>query len=200
VSRGFWAAIGVLAIATGAGWWWWTREVEMQDLIDKLTDALPGRIGQWARQLAHASQSTAPREVGPLRWGILLGAIMDRESRGGTILSPHGEAGTGDAGHGHGLMQIDDRYESERNPTVRLIREQLITSGDWAHADLNVLAAARILRAYYDEGGGDLPRAVAAYNAGSKVFGLDDFDAATTDNYSSTVLALAGSFEQALPA
>ncbi len=40
---------------------------------------------------------------------FLLFALGDRESRWGELLSPRGPAGTGDAGHGHGLMQIDDR-------------------------------------------------------------------------------------------
>jgi soluble lytic murein transglycosylase-like protein len=40
---------------------------------------------------------------------FLIAAIMDRESRYGQALRPPGPAGTGDNGHGHGLMQIDDR-------------------------------------------------------------------------------------------
>lgn len=35
--------------------------------------------------------------------------LGDRESGWGTFLSPRGPAGRGDQGHGHGLMQIDDR-------------------------------------------------------------------------------------------
>ena len=40
---------------------------------------------------------------------FLLYGIMEIESRSGEILSPPGPSGTGDSGHGHGLMQIDDR-------------------------------------------------------------------------------------------
>jgi Transglycosylase SLT domain len=190
VSRGFWAAIGVLAIAAGAGWWWWTTEVEMQDLIDKLTDALPGRIGQWARQLAVAARGTAPGNVPELRWGIVLGAIMDRESAGGQTLSPRGPTGTGDGGHGRGLMQIDDRAHVE------------FTSGDeWQDPQANVTYAAKLLRSLYDASGGDLAKAVAAYNAGPRVFRLADPDSMTTGgDYSADVLARADSFEQSLPA
>ena len=39
----------------------------------------------------------------------LLVAIAMRESRSGQALSPPGPAGKGDYGHGHGIMQIDDR-------------------------------------------------------------------------------------------
>ncbi len=40
---------------------------------------------------------------------FLIVAIGERESGWGTMLSPRGPAGKGDAGHGHGIMQIDDR-------------------------------------------------------------------------------------------
>jgi hypothetical protein len=40
---------------------------------------------------------------------LLIAAFMEQESNYGKALSPPGPAGTGDAGHGRGLMQIDDR-------------------------------------------------------------------------------------------
>jgi hypothetical protein len=42
------------------------------------------------------------------RQEVIAGIIM-RESAGGRMLTPPGPTGTGDGGHGHGLMQIDDR-------------------------------------------------------------------------------------------
>lgn len=40
---------------------------------------------------------------------LLIASILHNESAFGDALSPRGPGGTGDAGHGHGLMQIDDR-------------------------------------------------------------------------------------------
>jgi hypothetical protein len=40
---------------------------------------------------------------------LLIAAFMEQESGYGKGLSPRGPEGTGDAGHGRGLMQIDDR-------------------------------------------------------------------------------------------
>lgn len=44
---------------------------------------------------------------------FLLAGFMEQESGFGMGLSPKGPTGTGDAGHGHGLMQIDDRSHRE---------------------------------------------------------------------------------------
>ena len=40
---------------------------------------------------------------------FILYALGERESRWGEALSPAGPTGTGDSGHGRGIMQIDDR-------------------------------------------------------------------------------------------
>lgn len=40
---------------------------------------------------------------------LLIVGFMERESASGQALLPPGPAGTGDSGHGRGLMQIDDR-------------------------------------------------------------------------------------------
>lgn len=40
---------------------------------------------------------------------FLIAAFMEQESAYGTLLSTGDHTGTGDGGHGHGLMQIDDR-------------------------------------------------------------------------------------------
>jgi Transglycosylase SLT domain len=188
VSRDFWFVLGATAVAATGGWFWWRKENEVQDLIDKLTDALPGRIGQWARQIAVAARGTHPGDVDELRWGLVLGAIMDRESAGGKTLSPPGPAGTGDQGHGRGLMQIDDRSHPE------------FTAGEgWKDPETNITYAAKLLRSLYDAGGGDLGAAVAAYNAGPRALKLTDPDVITTGrNYSADVLARADSYAATL--
>jgi soluble lytic murein transglycosylase-like protein len=151
----------------------------------QLKDALPGRIAVWAREIADAAKLTAPPDVGPVLWGLVLGAIMDRESGGGRYLSPPGPAGTGDMGHGRGLMQIDDR---DRPPFPG--RAAFIAGDDWKDPAKNILFGARILASYYDHCNGHLGRAVAAYNAGPVVFTALDPDVHTTGkNYSRDVLA-----------
>lgn len=186
MSRGFWTVVGAVAIAAGAAFWWFHREEALQDLIDKLTNALPGRIGQWARQLAVAARGTHPADVDELRWGLVLGAIMDRESAGGRTLNPRGPAGVGDFGHGRGLMQIDDRAHPE-----------FTTGEEWKDPQANITYGSKLLRSLYDAGGGDLRAAIAAYNAGPRALTLTDPDVITTGrNYSADVLARADSFEQ----
>lgn len=87
-------------------------------------------------------------------------AIMWRESLFGLALTPSGPSGTGDAGHGHGLMQIDDRAHAD-----------WIASSAWKDPAANVRKAAEVLagardyfkaRRYADP----WPAAIAAYNAG----------------------------------
>ena len=92
---------------------------------------------------------------------MLLLAIMDRESLCGLALHPSGPTGVGDAGHGRGLMQIDDRAHPD-------FISQLHRDGTplWQVAHDNVDFAARLLKANLDALGGDVAAAVAAYNAG----------------------------------
>lgn len=64
---------------------------------------LPQRLAQWSSEVAIAAERyQVPAD--------LIFAVMDRESRGGDALTPRGPGGTGDHGHGRGLMQIDDRW------------------------------------------------------------------------------------------
>jgi hypothetical protein len=44
---------------------------------------------------------------------IFCAAVCWRESRGGEANDPPGPGGTGDSGHGRGLMQIDDRWHPD---------------------------------------------------------------------------------------
>ena len=128
----------------------------------------------------------------------VLAGIGSRESIWGRILSPPGPAGTGDNGHGRGLMQIDDRFHSD-----------FIDSGQWSDPRANILYAAEVLsnsRNYIaqrtDLTGYDLLRAaIAGYNAGP-AYVVDaikngwDVDYYTTgDDYSWDVLNRAGWFQ-----
>ena len=129
----------------------------------------------------------------------VLAGIMCRESEGG--LSRHldraGPAGRGDSGHGHGLMQIDNRSFPE-----------FCNSDAWPDPDKNIAFGARVLRdkrrylasksigwALSDD---DLERAaIAAYNAGEgwiwrAIQAGQDVDTVTAHNsYSREVLRLA---------
>jgi hypothetical protein len=109
---------------------------------------LPQRLAKWALEIACAA---AAYRVDPL----VLAAILERESRGGEALDPPGPAGLGDGGHGHGLMQIDDRWHVP-----------FIATGLWAEPAFALLYGARILRQGLDAFGGDYPAAIGSYNGG----------------------------------
>ncbi len=115
-----------------------------------LLSRLPPRLARWAPELYAAS--IAYDSIDP----VLLAAIMDRESRGGEALTPPGPSGTGDCGHGRGLMQIDDRYHSA-----------FVSTGLWAEPPFSILYAARLLELNQRALGGSIELAVAAYNCGA---------------------------------
>jgi soluble lytic murein transglycosylase-like protein len=155
------------------------------ELATQLHDALPGRIGVWAKEIASAAMATAPADVGPMLWALVLAAIMDRESGGGRYLIPYGPGGVGDRGHGRGLMQIDDR---DRPPFPG--RAAFVRGVEWKDPAKNIMFGARVLATYYDHASGHLGRAIAAYNAGPVAFTAKDPDSVTTGkNYSRDVLA-----------
>jgi hypothetical protein len=129
----------------------------------------------------------------------VLAGIMMRESAGGLSLTPPGTAGTGDNGHGRGLMQIDDRSF----PTL--------CAGDrWKDPAENIAAAAADLRGQRAQVQSECRKfavpatldqiermAIAAYNCGADlaVHALrhgEDIDRYTTGgDYSAAVLAFA---------
>lgn len=130
---------------------------------------------------------------------LLIAAIGQQESRWGQALSPPGPGGTGDGGHGRGIMQIDDRSWGD-----------WLSSNDWTDPYSNVSKGARILNAnisYFSSKGlmdSDLiAAAVAAYNTGagnvSKSLAAGRSVDATTANgsYSSSVLSRLASFTAA---
>lgn len=112
----------------------------------------PERLQQWRGivNLAATLTNLAPE---------LIAAVMDRESAGGLFLIPRGEAGTGDDGHGHGLMQIDDRYHA-----VWLAKRDEKGVLLWQQAEHNIPYGAELLKMGIDAMGG-VPGGVAAYNA-----------------------------------
>jgi soluble lytic murein transglycosylase-like protein len=117
-------------------------------------DILPPRLSTWRNEIAAACLAYA---IDPL----LVAAIMDRESLGGTALVPQGARGTGDHGHGRGLMQIDDRaheFVQYRDDAGRFL---------WQDPAFNVLYAVRLLDRNIMQLGGDMPAGVAAYNCGA---------------------------------
>ncbi len=129
----------------------------------------------------------------------VIGGIGSRESGWGLLLSPKGPGGTGDGGHGRGLMQIDDRFH-----------QPFIASGRWSNPQANInYAIDQVLSRNYDYldrttslGGQDLLRgAIAAYNAGlgnvldALSQGLDVDYYTTGQDYSWDVLNRAGWFQ-----
>lgn len=129
----------------------------------------------------------------------VVAGIGSRESAWGRVLSPPGPGGTGDGGHGRGLMQIDDRFH-----------QGFIGSGRWSRPKDNIdYAIDEVLSQSYvylnvntSLNGTDLLRgAIAAYNAGlsSVMTALQqgrDVDYYTTgQDYSWDVLNRAGWFQ-----
>ncbi|MGB3512538.1 MAG: SH3 domain-containing protein [Microcoleaceae cyanobacterium] len=129
----------------------------------------------------------------------VIAGIGSRESAWGVILSPPGPSGTGDGGHGRGLMQIDDRFHSE-----------FINSGLWKDPFENIEYGAKVLfesRNYIKNNtnlveNSDLLRAaIAGYNTGPADVvaaindGLDVDISTTGDDYSWDVLNRASWFQ-----
>jgi hypothetical protein len=126
----------------------------------------------------------------------IIAAIMSRESRCGLALLPRkpggNPAGTGDYGHGRGLMQIDDRAHPD-----------FISTGTWTDPQENILYAMVVLNQTYNYlekhtglTGDDLrAAAIAGYNCGpgnvrKSLEAKESWDARTTGgDYSEDVLA-----------
>ena len=116
--------------------------------------SIPARVSRWQ---SLATDVAALFKLDPM----LILAIMDRESLGGDALSPKGPEGTGDAGHGRGLMQIDDRAHPDF-----IAQQHKDGTPLWQVPYDNLEFAARLLKANLDALGGDVAAAVAAYNCG----------------------------------
>ena len=126
---------------------------EVNDAVFRLS--LPSRAQPYADLIKRVSQ-----ETGMDPW--IIAAIGQRESEWGAALNPPGPAGTGDYGHGHGLMQIDDKTWGS-----------WLASHDWTSPYVNVRKGADILSSNMDyfasrglEGDEQVQAALAAYNHG----------------------------------
>ncbi|GEL75439.1 transglycosylase SLT domain-containing protein [Myxococcus virescens] len=115
---------------------------------------LPSRLSRW---LPTVEPIAALYDLDPL----LVFAVMDRESLGGDALTPKGPSGTGDHGHGRGLMQIDDRAHKSFAGAVDDLGRPL-----WQDPAVNVMYGCRLLRRLIDSMDGWEAGALAAYNAG----------------------------------
>lgn len=150
----------------------------------KLGAVLPVPLSDYAAEIVEAAGADLPPE--------LVAAICWRESRGGSVLSPPGPTGTGDNGHGRGLMQVDDRtwgtwlacHDSSGMPL-------------WQIAGENLTKGAEILRSALTLFPGDLEAGVDAYNASPRAVraaeaagGTGD-EATTGKNYGADVLRTA---------
>lgn len=148
------------------------------------TAALPSEARQYEDVIRRVATETG---IDPL----LLAAIGQYESRWGEALSPPGPSGTGDAGHGHGIMQIDDRTWGS-----------WLASNQWWDPYTNVRKGAEIYlasEAYFVQKGLEglalVKAALAGYNAGpGRVWaavqaGKDPDTVTYRQKYGSTVLA-----------
>ncbi|GEL75525.1 transglycosylase SLT domain-containing protein [Myxococcus virescens] len=115
---------------------------------------LPSRLSRWRSTVEPIA---ALYRLDPL----LVYAVMDRESLGGDALTPKGPSGTGDHGHGRGLMQVDDRAHKGFVSAVDDLGRPL-----WQDPSVNVLYGCRLLRRNLDSLDGYMAGALAAYNAG----------------------------------
>jgi soluble lytic murein transglycosylase-like protein len=174
--------LGAAAIAAAV----WSKEISLQALVDELVDALPGNLAQWARQLAGAAIAHAPNGLGAPRFARFVAAVMERESGGGIYLSPRGPSGTGDAGHGLGLMQLDDRAHPGLREQPELWQDPA-WNVDKGAAELADLFGRTAPELELDE---RLQRAAAAYNRGPSALTAENPDRFTTGgDYGSDVLA-----------
>lgn len=129
----------------------------------------------------------------------VIAGIGSRESAWGRLLSPGGPGGTGDGGHGRGLMQIDDRFH-----------QAFISSGRWSNPKDNIdYGIDSVLAVNYNylarntnlKGTELLRGALASYNAGlGNVLkalnqGLDVDYYTTGQDYSADVLNRAGWYQ-----
>jgi hypothetical protein len=122
------------------------------DLSD-VEKALPIRLAMYAKEFYGCG----------LMYGIdplLLAAICDRESLGGEALQPRGAEGVGDGGHGRGLMQIDDRFNSWFTDFKLPFNRPAWTSPSW-----NIHAAAHLFWDNLHMADGVVEIAIAGYNA-----------------------------------
>jgi len=163
---------------------------------------IPGRTVQYTDIILRVSQEEA---VSP----FLIVAIMERESQSGAALSPAGPGGTGDAGHGRGLMQIDDRSFGP-DETGKGSGDGWLGRNNWRDPYVNIKKGVQILKGKLSYIRGRVPglpeqallaAAVAAYNAGEGTVvkalqaGQSPDSHTANGNYGSDVTARAAALE-----
>lgn len=97
-------------------------------------------------------------EAAAKKYGIhpaLLMAVMDRETGDPKKIGLGAKNILGDAGHGHGLMQIDDRSHAA-----------WLNSHDWRNAKQNIDYGASVLASSIKSLGGNVHAGLAGYNGG----------------------------------
>lgn len=121
---------------------------------EKFTASLPSNAKPYAQVILRVAREEG---ISPQ----LIFAIGEQESRWGQALSPAGPGGTGDGGHGHGIMQIDDRS----------FGDWLLTN-NWTDPYTNVKKGVKILKSKRSYLASRVPAAlleeatIAAYNTG----------------------------------
>jgi soluble lytic murein transglycosylase-like protein len=192
-----WTVVGGGVVIIGGGFALWQLtpvDNALKNPLRTYAVALGSRLGYspdpssraavYWQQIQQVSQETGVD-------ASLIAAIGDRETLWGTSssLSQYGPAGTGDGGHGHGLMQIDDRSHGA-----------WLGSNDWTDPYTNIsYAVGQILLPALNTFG-DARTAADAYNAGvggvqKAIASGNDPDSPTTDgNYGSDVMRRAAKF------
>lgn len=110
----------------------------------EFVSALPASARALGPTVLHIAQTYA---LDP--W--LLAAVIQHESYWGRYLTAQG---LGADGHGHGLMQIDDRYWGP-----------WLAANDWRDPAVNIAKGAEILKAALETFPGDERAGIARYNA-----------------------------------
>jgi soluble lytic murein transglycosylase-like protein len=145
------AAAAALAVAAGAGLLARALAAPRVAAVpgaELLPHVLPPHARQHAAAIVRAARAHG---LDPL----LLAAVLEQESNYGQALTPRGPGGKGDAGHGHGVGQIDDRTWGA-----------WLKASRWWDFEVNATKAAEILAAGLKAFPGQLRPGLASYNAG----------------------------------
>jgi hypothetical protein len=199
---------GAALVGGFALWRYFRRRAMTRDLTARLVAGLDTYGQLYAAELAAAAVATCPGGVDLDRWAFTFAGVISRESNFGAFLSPRGPNGLGDYGHGHGLGQVDDRWNDDE-PEWSQKRMDHLASGDWTDPERHLLFCAQLLAHCFDELGAEnldgderLRAAAASYNAGvpavsAAIANGGDFDRVTTQhNYGADVLRRATNYQQ----
>ena len=118
---------------------------------------------------------------------FLIYAIGQRESRWGNALSPKGPSGTGDVGHGRGIMQIDDRsFGPDANGEGK--GNGWLAENDWTDPYTNITQGAKILN-----------QALKFFASNSSISGYTDGTTVSITNSAKKLGVTAGSYPDPRP-